>query len=151
MKTTRKTVKSAAADTAFSAEERDAMKQRAAEMKSARGGAKADGEAAARTFIDAVELFSRMTHLGDVRSLILHPATTTHAGRTPEERAEQGIGDGLIRLSVGIEDVADLVRDLDRGFAALRGTGREARRATASEVASLAHTVPQGHVIAEEV
>ncbi|QQD75063.1 O-acetylhomoserine aminocarboxypropyltransferase/cysteine synthase [Curtobacterium sp. YC1] len=80
----------------------------------------AGGEAAARAFIDGVELFSRMTHLGDVRSLILHPASTTHAGRTTQERAEQGIDDGLIRLSVGIEDVADLLRDLERGFAAVR-------------------------------
>ncbi|MCS6553453.1 O-acetylhomoserine aminocarboxypropyltransferase/cysteine synthase family protein [Curtobacterium flaccumfaciens] len=94
----------------------------------------AGGEAAARAFIDAVQLFSRMTHLGDVRSLILHPATTTHAGRTPEERAEQGIDDGLIRLSVGIEDVADLLRDLERGFAAVRSAdaagGLEARGAS---------------------
>lgn len=95
----------------------------------------AGGEPAAHAFIDAVELFSRMTHLGDVRSLVLHPASTTHAGRTPEERAAQGIDDGLVRLSVGIEDVADLVRDLERGFAAVRelaGTDREARPAPAT-------------------
>ena len=88
----------------------------------------AGGEAAARAFIDGVELFSRMTHLGDVRSLILHPASTTHAGRTPQERAEQGIDDGLIRLSVGIEDVADLLRDLERGFAAVRPAAPAVRR-----------------------
>lgn len=121
----------------------------------------AGGEAAARTFIDTVQLFSRMTHLGDVRSLILHPATTTHAGRTAQERAEQGIDDGLIRLSVGIEDVADLVRDLERGFAAVRGaagaggradgSGLEARVDPATERASLTHAVPQDHVIAEEL
>ncbi|MGW8432455.1 O-acetylhomoserine aminocarboxypropyltransferase/cysteine synthase family protein [Curtobacterium citreum] len=97
----------------------------------------AGGEPAARAFIDAVELFSRMTHLGDVRSLVLHPATTTHAGRTPAERAAQGIDDGLVRLSVGIEDVADLLRDLERGFAAVRRAvgftaGREARGASAT-------------------
>jgi O-acetylhomoserine (thiol)-lyase len=91
-----------------------------------------------------------MTHLGDVRSLILHPATTTHAGRTPAERAELGIDDGLIRLSVGIEDVADLIRDLERGFAALRG-GREARADANADVASLEHAVPERHVIAEEL
>lgn len=122
----------------------------------------AGGEQAARAFIDAVQLFSRMTHLGDVRSLILHPATTTHAGRTPEERADQGIGDGLIRLSVGIEDVADLLRDLERGLAAVRGTaaaGREARLATAADVATpdvamadlaLGHTVPAPHLFVRE-
>ncbi|WIE63653.1 PLP-dependent transferase [Curtobacterium sp. MCLR17_036] len=87
----------------------------------------AGGEPAAHAFIDAVQLFSRMTHLGDVRSLILHPATTTHAGRTPQERADLGIHDGLVRLSVGIEDVEDLVEDLERGFAAVRGpSGRTA-------------------------
>ncbi|TCK61331.1 PLP-dependent transferase [Curtobacterium sp. PhB136] len=112
----------------------------------------AGGEPAARDFINAVQLFSRMTHLGDVRSLILHPATTTHAGRTPEERAAQGIDDGLIRLSVGIEDVADLLRDLERGFAAVRGeTGPEARLGSGTELESLGHTVPERHVIAEEI
>ncbi len=115
----------------------------------------AGGEAAAHTFIDSVQLFSRMTHLGDVRSLILHPATTTHAGKTAAERADQGIDDGLIRLSVGIEDVADLLRDLERGFAALRsgidGESLEARGASDAERASLEHSVPGTHVISEEL
>lgn len=115
----------------------------------------AGGEAAAHTFIDSVQLFSRMTHLGDVRSLILHPATTTHAGKTAAERADQGIDDGLIRLSVGIEDVADLLRDLGRGFAALRsgidGASLEARGASDAERASLEHSVPGTHVISEEL
>ncbi|TCU84858.1 O-acetylhomoserine sulfhydrylase [Curtobacterium sp. PhB191] len=115
----------------------------------------AGGEAAAHTFIDSVQLFSRMTHLGDVRSLILHPATTTHAGKTAAERADQGIDDGLIRLSVGIEDVADLLRDLERGFAALRSAdgrvGLEARDASDAERASLEHSVPGTHVISEEL
>ncbi len=101
----------------------------------------AGGEAAARAFIDGVELFSRMTHLGDVRSLILHPASTTHAGRTPQERAEQGIDDGLIRLSVGIEDVADLLRDLERGFAAVRPA--------VPAVQSAAPAVRRDHVVGE--
>lgn len=109
----------------------------------------AGGEAAARTFIDSVQLFSRMTHLGDVRSLILHPATTTHAGRTPDERAEQGIWDGLIRLSVGIEDVADLLRDVDRGLAAVRGL--EARLAPATEVTPVAPAVPHDARLTEAV
>jgi O-acetylhomoserine (thiol)-lyase len=114
------------------------------------------GVPAARTFIDSVRLFSRMTHLGDVRSLILHPATTTHAGRTPDERAAAGISDGLIRLSVGIEDVDDLLRDLKLGFAALRAAaGPEAAGTPASplspDVADLEHLVPGEHVIAEEI
>ncbi|MFJ6170219.1 O-acetylhomoserine aminocarboxypropyltransferase/cysteine synthase family protein [Curtobacterium sp. NPDC092190] len=117
----------------------------------------AGGEPAARAFIDAVQLISRMTHLGDVRSLVLHPATTTHAGRTAAERAELGIGDGLVRLSVGIEDVTDLLADVERGLAAVRaatgrdGDGREARPAPATEVAALARAVPQGHLVEQEV
>jgi len=77
-----------------------------------------------------------MTHLGDVRSLVLHPATTTHAGRTAAERAALGIGDGLVRLSIGIEDVADLLRDLERGFAAVRAG------ASVAPVPSVASVVP---------
>jgi len=78
-----------------------------------RGGAEA-----ARRFTDALALFTRMTHLGDVRSLVLHPASTTHTGRTEAERAAAGIGPGLLRLSIGIEDVEDLLADLETGLLA---------------------------------
>ena len=77
------------------------------------------GQPAARAFVDAVRLFSRMAHLGDVRSLVVHPATTTHAHRDPGELAAAGITPGLLRLSIGIEDIEDLVRDLDRGLRAI--------------------------------
>ncbi|WP_336922510.1 O-acetylhomoserine aminocarboxypropyltransferase/cysteine synthase family protein [Aquipuribacter sp. SD81] len=80
----------------------------------------AGGEPAARRFVDAVRLLSRMTHLGDVRSLVLHPASTTHAHRSPADRAAAGVHDGTLRLSVGIEDVEDLLDDLARGLAAVR-------------------------------
>lgn len=76
----------------------------------------------ARTLIDSVELFSRMTHIGDVQSMILHPATTSHAQVSPADRQRLGIGDGLVRLSVGIEDEPDLIADLDRAFGALRAS-----------------------------
>jgi O-acetylhomoserine (thiol)-lyase len=85
------------------------------------------GMDAARTVIDAVELFSRMTHMGDVRSMILHPATTSHAQLSDADRARFGIGQGLVRLSVGIEDEADLIADLERAFAVLRATAPTAR------------------------
>lgn len=78
------------------------------------------GEAAARAFFDAVGLFTRMTHLGDVRSLVIHPATTSHAQRTPEQRAAAGVGPGMLRLSVGIEDLDDLLDDLAHALAAVR-------------------------------
>ena len=85
----------------------------------------AGGVDVARTFIDAVEVFTRMTHLGDVRSLILHPGTTSHVLRTEEEQRRSGIWPGLIRLSVGIEDVADLIDDLDGAFRALRASSTD--------------------------
>jgi O-acetylhomoserine (thiol)-lyase len=72
----------------------------------------AGGAEAARRFIDSVELFTRMTHLGDVRSLIIHPASTTHAYRSEQQLAEAGIWPGLIRLSIGVEDAEDLLADL---------------------------------------
>jgi len=76
------------------------------------------GEPAARRLVDALELFTVMTHLGDVRSLILHPRTTSHTQRTEEELGLAGIHPGTVRLSIGIEDVDDLVRDLERGLRA---------------------------------
>lgn len=69
---------------------------------------------AARDFVENVRVFTHMTHIGDVRSLVLHPATTSHAYRTEEERASLGVHPGTLRLSIGIEDVADLVADLSR-------------------------------------
>ena len=80
----------------------------------------AGGEASARSFYDALRLFTKMTHLGDVRSLVIHPATTTHVLRSEDERARAGVTPGLIRLSVGIEDLSHLLADLDQAFEALR-------------------------------
>ncbi|WP_442965611.1 MULTISPECIES: O-acetylhomoserine aminocarboxypropyltransferase/cysteine synthase family protein [unclassified Rathayibacter] len=76
------------------------------------------GLEAARRFSDALEVFTRMTHLGDVRSLVLHPASTTHTGRTLEQLEASGIGPGLLRLSIGIEDLEDLLADLEQGLRA---------------------------------
>jgi O-acetylhomoserine (thiol)-lyase len=78
------------------------------------------GTDAARAFIDALQVFTHMTHLGDVRSLVLHLATTSHNQRTPEQLERAGILPGSIRLSIGIEDLPDLTADLDRGLAAVR-------------------------------
>jgi O-succinylhomoserine sulfhydrylase len=79
----------------------------------------AGGKEAAFRFLHALETIDISNNLGDAKSLITHPATTTHQRLKPEERAEFGIGDGLLRLSVGLEDVADIKDDLARGFAAL--------------------------------
>jgi O-acetylhomoserine (thiol)-lyase len=81
------------------------------------------GVDAARRFVNALEVFTHMTHLGDVRSLILHPATTSHNQRTDEQLSQAGIWPGTLRLSIGIEDLPDLIRDLDRGLAAVRAHG----------------------------
>lgn len=78
------------------------------------------GRDAAKTFTNSVRLFTRMTHLGDVRSLVLHPASTTHVNRTEDERVAAGIGQGLLRVSIGLEDVEDLIADLDRALAAVQ-------------------------------
>ncbi|QEO13869.1 O-acetylhomoserine aminocarboxypropyltransferase/cysteine synthase [Agromyces intestinalis] len=78
------------------------------------------GEASASVFYDAVDLFSRMSHIGDARSLILHPATTTHAHLDRATRERGRITGGLLRLSIGLEEPDDLIRDLERGFAAVR-------------------------------
>lgn len=72
----------------------------------------AGGTSAVRAFLDGLALFSLAESLGGVESLVAHPATMTHASMTAEARAVAGIGDGLLRLSVGIEDPADLVADL---------------------------------------
>lgn len=78
------------------------------------------GVDAARSFVEALEVFTHMTHLGDVRSLVLHPASTSHNRRTEQELSQSGIWPGTLRLSIGIEDLDDLVGDLARGLAAVR-------------------------------
>lgn len=70
-------------------------------------------------FIDATELVSITANLGDTKTTITHPATTTHGRLTPEQRAEAGISDGLIRIAVGLEDIIDLKADLQKGFDAI--------------------------------
>lgn len=74
------------------------------------------GQSDAWRLIDATRVFSITANLGDTRSTITHPATTTHGRLTPEQRQDAGISDGLVRLAVGLESVADLVADLDRGM-----------------------------------
>jgi len=75
------------------------------------------GRAAAWKVIDQVQMISNTANFGDVKSTICHPATTTHARLTPEERDAAGIAQGLIRLGVGLEDASDIRADLERGLA----------------------------------
>lgn len=75
-----------------------------------------------RRFIDSLELLSHLANVGDAKSLVIHPASTTHQQMTSEERARAGVADDLIRLSVGLEDLEDLVADLDQALN--KATGR---------------------------
>ncbi len=80
----------------------------------------AGGKAGAFRFLNALSIIRISNNLGDTKSLVTHPATTTHQRLKPEMRAELGITDGLLRLSVGLEAPADLMRDIDRALAALK-------------------------------
>ncbi|TFB94487.1 bifunctional o-acetylhomoserine/o-acetylserine sulfhydrylase [Cryobacterium sp. HLT2-28] len=78
------------------------------------------GVDAGRALVDNLELFSHLANIGDVRSLVIHPASTTHAQLTPEQQLTAGVTPGLVRLSVGIENIVDLKADLELGLAAAR-------------------------------
>ena len=79
---------------------------------------KGDAETA-KKFIDNLELFSLLANVADVKSLVIHPATTTHSQCTEEELADQGIRPNTIRLSIGTENVEDIIEDLDEAFRAI--------------------------------
>ncbi len=77
------------------------------------------GQAEAHRFIDALEIFSILANVADVKSLVIHPATTTHSQLSPEELLDQGIKPNTIRLSIGTEHIDDIIADLEKGFAAV--------------------------------
>ena len=77
-------------------------------------------EQKAKDFIDNLELFSLLANVADVKSLVIHPATTTHSQCTPEELADQGIKPNTIRLSIGTENIDDIIQDLDEAFKAVQ-------------------------------
>ena len=76
------------------------------------------GVEAGKAFVDGLSLFSHLANIGDVRSLVIHPASTTHSQLTPEQQLTSGVTPGLVRLSVGLENIADLKADLETGLAA---------------------------------
>jgi len=78
------------------------------------------GVSAGAKFVDGLELFSHVANIGDVRSLVIHPASTTHSQLTPEQQLTTGVTPGLVRLSVGLESIDDLLADLETGFAAAK-------------------------------
>ncbi len=85
------------------------------------------GLEAGRRVIDAVRLFSHLANIGDAKSLIIHPASTTHQQLKPEERAASGVPDDFIRLSIGAEDIADILADLEQAIAASQQPAKPVR------------------------
>jgi O-acetylhomoserine (thiol)-lyase len=79
------------------------------------------GAEAGKAFVSALELHSNVANIGDVRSLVIHPASTTHSQLTPAEQALSGVTPGLVRLAVGIEHIDDILADLEAGFRAAKG------------------------------
>ena len=78
------------------------------------------GQEEAHKFIDNLEIFSLLANVADVKSLVIHPATTTHSQLTDEELLDQGIKPNTIRLSIGTEHIDDIIADLEKGFAAIK-------------------------------
>jgi len=81
----------------------------------------AGGIEAGRRFVEALELHSHVANIGDVRSLVIHPASTTHSQLTEQEQLAAGVTPGLVRLSVGLEHLDDILADLEAGFTAAKG------------------------------
>jgi O-succinylhomoserine sulfhydrylase len=79
----------------------------------------AGGQAEAWAFINATRLMSLTANLGDVKTTICHPASTTHGRLSDDQKREAGITDSLIRIAVGLEDVSDIIADCERGFSAI--------------------------------
>ncbi|ASY62364.1 O-acetylhomoserine sulfhydrylase [Sinorhizobium sojae CCBAU 05684] len=76
-----------------------------------------DGYEAGKRFVEALEMFSHLANIGDTRSLVIHPASTTHRQLTPEQQVAAGAGPDVVRLSIGIEDVDDIIADLHQAMA----------------------------------
>ncbi|MHB8833907.1 MAG: PLP-dependent transferase, partial [Desulfobacteria bacterium] len=74
------------------------------------------GVAAGKKFIESLKLFSHLANIGDAKSLVIHPASTTHQQLTPAEQLATGVTDDFVRLSVGIENVDDIIADLDQAL-----------------------------------
>ena len=78
------------------------------------------GKAAGETFINAVKLASNLANVGDSKTLVIHPASTTHAQMDADIMKKGGVTEDMIRLSVGIEDIDDIINDFENGFRAAR-------------------------------
>jgi O-acetylhomoserine (thiol)-lyase len=74
------------------------------------------GREAGRNFVDRIKLFSHLANIGDAKSLVIHPATTTHQQLSDAEQVAAGITPDLVRLSVGLEDIEDIIWDIDQAM-----------------------------------
>ncbi|MCC7060782.1 MAG: PLP-dependent transferase, partial [Burkholderiaceae bacterium] len=81
-------------------------------------GLKSGGREAGARFLDALQLFLRLVNIGDTKSLATHPASTTHRQLNADEMKKAGVSDDMVRLSIGIEHIDDLIADLDQALAA---------------------------------
>jgi O-acetylhomoserine (thiol)-lyase len=86
-----------------------------------KGRGQGGGYEAGKALIDSLKLFSHVANIGDSKSLVIHPASTTHAQLTVEEQAATGVTPELVRLSIGIEDIRDILADLDQAIFAANG------------------------------
>jgi O-acetylhomoserine (thiol)-lyase len=93
------------------------------------------GYEAGKKFIDSLELFSLVANIGDAKSLVIHPASTTHQQLSADEQAGAGVTPELVRLSIGIEDIRDILADLDQAIAIANGQSATAETATAGHAA----------------
>jgi O-acetylhomoserine (thiol)-lyase len=91
----------------------------------------AGGVDAGKAFVNALTLHSHVANIGDVRSLVIHPASTTHAQLSPDEQLATGVSPGLVRLAVGLEGIDDILADLELGFAAARKFSGESQTVAA--------------------
>jgi O-acetylhomoserine (thiol)-lyase len=85
------------------------------------------GVDAGRAFVNSLQLFSHLANIGDVRSLVIHPASTTHSQLSPEQQLTAGVTPGLVRLSVGLENIDDITADLQAGLTAAKQVVEAAR------------------------
>jgi O-acetylhomoserine (thiol)-lyase len=79
------------------------------------------GRDGGRRFIESLGLFSHLANIGDTKSLAIHNATTTHSQLTPEELVTAGVPEDMVRLSIGIEHIDDIIADIDQALAATKG------------------------------
>ncbi len=111
---------------------------RADSPSASRAGSAGGGYEAGKKLIDSLKLFSLVANIGDAKSLVIHPASTTHQQLSVEEQATTGVTPELVRLSVGIEDIRDILADLDQAILLANGAANGHKFEAAAKTGSLA-------------